>query len=63
QGKQFLKSEIFQSDIGELILNAEELDRQVLSRFLEIQQGMPVHLQQDTTLIFHWAKETLQAMK
>ena len=63
QGKQFLKSEIFQSDIGELILNTEELDRQVLSRFLEMQQGFPVDLQHDTTLIFHWAKETLQAMK
>lgn len=63
QGKQFLKTETFQSDIGVLLLNAEELDRQVLSRFLEIQQGSAVHLQQDTTLIFHWAKETLQAMK
>ena len=63
QGKQYLKSEIFQSDIRELILTAEGLDRQVLSRFLEIQQGIPVHLQHDTMLIFHWAKETLQAMK
>ena len=63
QGKQFLKSEIFQSDLGELILNTEELDRQVLSRFLEMQQGFPVDLQHDTTLIFHWAKATLQAMK
>ena len=63
QGKQFLKTEIFQSDIGGLLLNAKELDRQVLSRFLEIQQGTPIHLQQDTTLLFHWAKETLQAMK
>ena len=63
QGKQFLKTEIFQSDIGGLLLNAKELDRQVLSRFLEIQQGTPIHLQQDTTLLFHWAKETLQAME
>ena len=63
QGKQYLKTEKFQSDIGELLLNAEELDRQVLSRFLEIQQGTAIQLQQDTTLIFHWAKETLQAMK
>ncbi len=61
QGKQFLKTEIFQSDIGGLLLNVKELDRQVLSRFLEIQQGTPIHLQQDTTLLFHWAKETLQA--
>lgn len=59
QGKQYLKTEKFQSDIGELLLNAEELDRQVLSRFLEIQQGTAIQLQQDTTLIFHWAKETL----
>lgn len=63
QGKQFLKTEIFQSDIRNLLLIVDELDQQVLNRFLEIQQGSPVHLQQDTTLIFHWAKETLIAIK
>lgn len=36
QGKQFLRTEIFQSDKGGFFQNAEDLDRQVLSCFLEI---------------------------
>ena len=63
QDKHILKTGTFQSDLGELLSQVEIIDEQVLARLMELQQGSDVQLQQDTTLIFQWAKATLLQYK